>query len=600
MASNGAIPPPIPEVPADLKFDGGVKVRAASAHWNWFCPVLQKANLSRIAFSRSCQKFGILPDKLLSNPPAKSTLRNPPPANDPEPSQPIPPVPGPTRPPKPIIGKLPPNYIPLQERTVGVPPKDDVHNFQYRAPIETEAAAEQVVQAGLLTITPEYRRKVKESVTSHRIGIDGNLLEDIESTYLLESAKSLLFSPKDPPDPVAVFFQEFGDAREGDDFYIARESLSIQELDELQDGEDALLTIEQVKKKLLSTNLEYGEVEGRVEAFPTIERVEESVAPMMMEFDELNIDEALAIVELAKETLIPNWGNLAGNISVAGISFRVRSENISPVYESIIECPAVPVLPDKPVRRDLAGVLQGSILFHLPNIHKSCPLFTNENLFSVPIYAAVKNNYGLAHQHSAPGLRMLSKNFQVAQQFPFNLHEHLPFPIPVPLLFIPSSFLPTGQCTKARDKPSLIAWHKTEKDQIKCLSISIPPSLMDRVFSSNCTQWLVMVRRDGKSQKIVRKLQPRDTVMSRDLSKSPVSKEVAEGYPRCSFLVTLDIREGYEEQSLAFTSCNLTTFLTPRCPSSPCEVPFFSGMSRLPFPGLNNIFNNSSVALQAL
>ncbi|KAE9390232.1 hypothetical protein BT96DRAFT_946281 [Gymnopus androsaceus JB14] len=26
MASNGAIPPPIPEVPADLKFDGGVKV----------------------------------------------------------------------------------------------------------------------------------------------------------------------------------------------------------------------------------------------------------------------------------------------------------------------------------------------------------------------------------------------------------------------------------------------------------------------------------------------------------------------------------------------------------------------------------------------
>ena len=53
-------------------------------------------------------------------------------------------------------------------------------------------------------------------------------------------------------------------------------------------------------------NFKYEEVEGRVEAFLAIERVEESIAPMMMEFDKLDVDEALAIVELAKETLIPN------------------------------------------------------------------------------------------------------------------------------------------------------------------------------------------------------------------------------------------------------------------------------------------------------
>ncbi|KAE9392523.1 hypothetical protein BT96DRAFT_1056887 [Gymnopus androsaceus JB14] len=176
---------------------------------------------------------------------------------DPEPSQPIPPVPGPTRPPKPIIGKLPPNYVPPQERTVGVPPKDDVRNFRYRAPIETEAAVERVVQAGLssvvsirqddlLAIAPEYRRRVKENVTSRRIGIDGNLLEDIEPTYLLESSKSLSpsrsqycennslpFALKDPPDPVAVFFQEFGDAVEGDGFYVAKESASIRGINAL-------------------------------------------------------------------------------------------------------------------------------------------------------------------------------------------------------------------------------------------------------------------------------------------------------------------------------------------------------------------------------
>ncbi|KAE9401710.1 hypothetical protein BT96DRAFT_937743 [Gymnopus androsaceus JB14] len=82
-----------------------------------------------------------------------------------ESSSPVP-IPGPARVPKPVIGKLLPNYVPPQERTVGVPPKDD-RNFQYRAPIETEAAVERVVQAGfsslvsiqqedLLAIAPEY------------------------------------------------------------------------------------------------------------------------------------------------------------------------------------------------------------------------------------------------------------------------------------------------------------------------------------------------------------------------------------------------------------------------------------------------------------
>ncbi|KAE9382963.1 hypothetical protein BT96DRAFT_844828 [Gymnopus androsaceus JB14] len=45
--------------------------------------------------------------------------------------------------------------------------------------------------------------------------------------------ESLPFALKDPPDPVAVFFQEFGDAREGDDFYVAKESSSIRGLNAL-------------------------------------------------------------------------------------------------------------------------------------------------------------------------------------------------------------------------------------------------------------------------------------------------------------------------------------------------------------------------------
>jgi len=167
-----------------------------------------------------------------------------------EPSTPIP-NPGPARIPKPVIGKLPPNYVPPQERTVGVPPKDD-RNFRYRAPIETEAAVERVVQAGfsslvsirqedLLAIAPEYQKKVKEGVTSRRIGVDGNLLEVEESAYLLGPERPLI-----PPSPPAlfhealpfphlgnseildVFMSERRDPEEGERIYVGRESTTIR------------------------------------------------------------------------------------------------------------------------------------------------------------------------------------------------------------------------------------------------------------------------------------------------------------------------------------------------------------------------------------
>ncbi|KAJ3871162.1 hypothetical protein F5051DRAFT_446545 [Lentinula edodes] len=56
------------------------------------------------------------------------------PPTDPEPLKLIPPrTTAPTNPPKPIIGKLPENYVPPQERTVGIQPKEDARNYRYRA-----------------------------------------------------------------------------------------------------------------------------------------------------------------------------------------------------------------------------------------------------------------------------------------------------------------------------------------------------------------------------------------------------------------------------------------------------------------------------------
>ncbi|KAE9388236.1 hypothetical protein BT96DRAFT_947763 [Gymnopus androsaceus JB14] len=82
------------------------------------------------------------------------------------PSLPIP-RPGPVHIPKPIIGKLPLNYVPPQERTVGVPPKDNSHNFCYHIPIETEAAVGKVIQAGLLSLVAIQQEDLSEIVPEY-------------------------------------------------------------------------------------------------------------------------------------------------------------------------------------------------------------------------------------------------------------------------------------------------------------------------------------------------------------------------------------------------------------------------------------------------
>lgn len=97
-------------------------------------------------------------------------------------------------------------------------------------------------QDDLLAIAPEYRKKVKESVTGQQVSFDGNLLEEVNPAYLVElSLQKEVFNQRPKwsifksspalstrkPDPYVAFFQDFGDTQEGDGFYVARDSMSI-------------------------------------------------------------------------------------------------------------------------------------------------------------------------------------------------------------------------------------------------------------------------------------------------------------------------------------------------------------------------------------
>ncbi|KAJ3979282.1 hypothetical protein F5890DRAFT_1558936 [Lentinula detonsa] len=132
---------------------------------------------------------------------------------DPAPSMPIPPHPvAPTKPPKPIIGKLPTNY----------------------APIKSEAAVSRVIETGfnltvsvrhedLLAIAPDYRRRMKESVMGKHIGIEGNLVDGSEESLMLDLLEH-------NNDIFHVYFNHFGDAEEGDGFYVAKPAHTIRAL----------------------------------------------------------------------------------------------------------------------------------------------------------------------------------------------------------------------------------------------------------------------------------------------------------------------------------------------------------------------------------
>ncbi|KAK1218941.1 hypothetical protein PQX77_018348 [Marasmius sp. AFHP31] len=168
-----------------------------------------------------------------SESPPKSTSQLP----DPEPSQPISGrIQQPAKPPRPVIGKLPEGYEPPKDRVMGAPPKDDSRNYKYKSPIETDAAIERVIQAGLastvtisqadlLAIAPDYRRRMKDSVTSRRVGINAEttsnslVVEDPVESFLLQNPTVDVFN---------AVMNGFGDAKAGDKFFVAKDSQSIR------------------------------------------------------------------------------------------------------------------------------------------------------------------------------------------------------------------------------------------------------------------------------------------------------------------------------------------------------------------------------------
>ncbi|KAJ3781160.1 hypothetical protein GGU10DRAFT_336596 [Lentinula aff. detonsa] len=78
-----------------------------------------------------------------------------------------------------------------------------------------------------MAAAPEYRRRVKELCTGRRVGLEGGLLEEVNSTYLLQPLQHTAVPKYLSAD---IFFNDFADAKEGDGFYVAKDSASLRGL----------------------------------------------------------------------------------------------------------------------------------------------------------------------------------------------------------------------------------------------------------------------------------------------------------------------------------------------------------------------------------
>lgn len=110
-------------------------------------------------------------------------------------------------------------------------------------------------------------------------------------------------------------------------------------------------------------------------------------------------------------------------------------------------------------------------------------------------------------------------------------------------------------------------------------NIPIPPGIYDRVIevirskiesgiyqasnSSYRSRWFCVLKKDGKSLRIVHDLQPLNAVTIKDSALPPMVEQYAEAFGGRACYGMFDLFVGFDQRSLATSSRDLTTFQTP-------------------------------------
>jgi hypothetical protein len=165
----------------------------------------------------------------------------------------------------------------------------------------------------------------------------------------------------------------------------------------------------------------------------------------------------------------------------------------------------------------------------------------------------------------------------------------------------PTSFLQPEEVSLVhwviRENESAFAWDESEKgsfssewfDPVKIPTIEhvpwvlknipLPPGIRDRVIeiikakiaagtyepsnSSYCSAWFCVLKKDGKSLRLVHDLQPLNRVTIRDAAVPPNMDQMAEDFAGRACYGILDLFVAFDQRSLDLGSHDYTTFQTP-------------------------------------
>lgn len=77
------------------------------------------------------------------------------------------------------------------------------------------------------------------------------------------------------------------------------------------------------------------------------------------------------------------------------------------------------------------------------------------------------------------------------------------------------------------------------------------------------SRWFCVLKKDGKSLRIVHSLEPLNTVTIAHSGIPPIPEHLAEQFSGRACGAMLDLYVGYDEREITESSCDLTSFQTP-------------------------------------
>ena len=252
--------------------------------------------------------------------------------------------------------------------------------------------------------------------------------------------------------------------------------------------------------------------------------------------------------------------------------------------------------------------------------HASSVSLESTSDFAPPLaqFAATKKKYKPVAQKTRPVLASLPDKFRIVRNIegdPLSTMPTIPFAAP--------PFVPTGRYTRERrdalDKTlshtflrpaerdlihhfmclhnRAFAWDDSERGTFRTdffppveipviphtpwvqRNIPIPPGIYDEVCkvirrkidagvyepsnSSYRSRWFCVVKKDGKSLRLVHSLEPLNAVTIQHSGVPPIPEHVAEQFAGRACGATFDLYVGYDERLIAEASRDLTTFQTP-------------------------------------